>query len=62
MTRLSGAARAGSLHKFFTPAALPFQPVFGGHIAMNALYWLLGILALGLFGYLVYALLKAERF
>jgi len=29
---------------------------------MNALYWLLGILALGLFGYLVYALLKAERF
>jgi K+-transporting ATPase KdpF subunit len=29
---------------------------------MNAMYWLSGLLALFLFGYLVYALLRAERF
>jgi len=29
---------------------------------MSAMYWLSGVLALFLFGYLVYALLKAERF
>jgi K+-transporting ATPase KdpF subunit len=29
---------------------------------MSAMYWLAGLLALFLFGYLVYALLKAERF
>jgi K+-transporting ATPase KdpF subunit len=29
---------------------------------MSGLYWLSGLLALFLFGYLVYALLKAERF
>jgi K+-transporting ATPase KdpF subunit len=29
---------------------------------MTAMYWLSGLLALFLFGYLVYALLKAERF
>jgi K+-transporting ATPase KdpF subunit len=29
---------------------------------VNAMYWLSGVLALFLFGYLVYALLKAERF
>jgi len=29
---------------------------------MNALYWLSGAVSLGLFVYLVYALLKAEEF
>jgi K+-transporting ATPase KdpF subunit len=29
---------------------------------MNAMYWLSGLLALFLFGYLLYALLKAEKF
>ncbi len=29
---------------------------------MTGTYWLVGLLALGLFGYLIYALLKAERF
>jgi K+-transporting ATPase KdpF subunit len=29
---------------------------------MNVMYWLSGALALLLFGYLLYALLKAERF
>jgi K+-transporting ATPase KdpF subunit len=29
---------------------------------MNAMYWISGLLALFLFGYLLYALLKAERF
>ena len=29
---------------------------------MNPIYWLSGVLALFLFGYLLYALLKAERF
>ncbi len=29
---------------------------------MNPMYWLLGPLALFLFGYLLYALLRAERF
>ena len=29
---------------------------------MNASYLLAGLLALGLFGYLLYALIKAERF
>jgi K+-transporting ATPase KdpF subunit len=29
---------------------------------MNPLYWLLGPLALFLFAYLLYALLRAERF
>jgi K+-transporting ATPase KdpF subunit len=29
---------------------------------MSAVYWLSGLLALFLFGYLLYALLKAERF
>ena len=29
---------------------------------MNAMFWFLGILSLGLFGYLVYALLNAENF
>jgi K+-transporting ATPase KdpF subunit len=29
---------------------------------MNAAYWLSGILALLLFGYLLYALIRAERF
>ena len=29
---------------------------------MNVMYWLSGLLALFLFGYLLYALLKAERF
>ena len=29
---------------------------------MNALYWLSGAVAAGLFAYLVYALLKAEEF
>jgi K+-transporting ATPase KdpF subunit len=29
---------------------------------MSAIYWLAGLLALCLFGYLVYALLKAEKF
>lgn len=29
---------------------------------MSAMYWLAGLLALFLFGYLLYALLKPERF
>ncbi len=29
---------------------------------MSVMYWLSGLLALFLFGYLLYALLKAERF
>jgi len=29
---------------------------------MSAMYWLVALISLGLFGYLVYALLKAERF
>jgi K+-transporting ATPase KdpF subunit len=29
---------------------------------MSGIYWLAGLLALILFGYLLYALLKAERF
>ena len=29
---------------------------------MSGMYWLAGLLAVGLFGYLVYALLRAERF
>ena len=29
---------------------------------MSAMYWLAGLLALFLFGYLLYALLKAEQF
>ena len=29
---------------------------------MNAMYWLSGLLAMFLFGYLLYALLRAERF
>jgi K+-transporting ATPase KdpF subunit len=29
---------------------------------MSALYWIALILTTGLFGYLVYAMLKAERF
>ena len=29
---------------------------------MSGLYWFLGALCLGLFGYLVYALLNAEQF
>jgi K+-transporting ATPase KdpF subunit len=29
---------------------------------MNALYWVALLLTAGLFGYLVYAMLKAERF
>ena len=29
---------------------------------MNAMYWLSGLLALFLFGYLLYALVKAEKF
>lgn len=29
---------------------------------MTAMYWLAGLLAAFLFGYLLYALLKAERF
>jgi K+-transporting ATPase KdpF subunit len=29
---------------------------------MSSMYWLSGLLALFLFGYLLYALLKAERF
>jgi K+-transporting ATPase KdpF subunit len=29
---------------------------------VSAIYWLAGLLALFLFGYLLYALLKAERF
>jgi K+-transporting ATPase KdpF subunit len=29
---------------------------------MSIMYWLSGLLALLLFGYLLYALLKAERF
>jgi K+-transporting ATPase KdpF subunit len=29
---------------------------------MSAMYWLLGMVSLGLFAYLVYALLKAEHF
>ena len=29
---------------------------------MNGMYWLAGLLALFLFGYLLYALLRPERF
>ena len=29
---------------------------------MNALYWLSGAVSVGLFAYLIYALLKAEEF
>lgn len=29
---------------------------------MNAMYWVSGLLAIFLFGYLLYALLRAERF
>jgi len=29
---------------------------------MSAMYWLAGLLALFLFGYLLYALFKAEKF
>jgi len=29
---------------------------------MNAMYWLVGLLALFLFGYLLYALFRAEKF
>jgi K+-transporting ATPase KdpF subunit len=29
---------------------------------MSAMYWLVGLVSLGLFAYLLYALLKAERF
>jgi K+-transporting ATPase KdpF subunit len=29
---------------------------------MSALYWIALILTLGLFGYLIYAMLKAEKF
>jgi len=29
---------------------------------MSAMYWLAGLLALFLFGYLLYALIRAERF
>jgi K+-transporting ATPase KdpF subunit len=29
---------------------------------MNLMYWLIGLLALLLFGYLLWALIKAERF
>jgi K+-transporting ATPase KdpF subunit len=29
---------------------------------MTGMYWISGLLALGLFAYLLYALLKAERF
>jgi K+-transporting ATPase KdpF subunit len=29
---------------------------------MNVMYWLSGLLALCLFGYLLYALVKAEKF
>jgi K+-transporting ATPase KdpF subunit len=29
---------------------------------MNTMYWIAGLLALFLFGYLLYALLRAERF
>jgi K+-transporting ATPase KdpF subunit len=29
---------------------------------MSGMYWLSGLLALGLFGYLLYALIRAERF
>jgi K+-transporting ATPase KdpF subunit len=29
---------------------------------MNAMYWMSGVLALFLFGYLLYALIKAEKF
>jgi len=29
---------------------------------MTAIYWLSGLLALFLFGYLLYALIRAERF
>jgi len=29
---------------------------------MSAMYWLSGLLALGLFAYLLYALIKAEKF
>jgi K+-transporting ATPase KdpF subunit len=33
-----------------------------GENAVSAIYWLAGALALFLFGYLLYALLRAERF
>jgi K+-transporting ATPase KdpF subunit len=33
-----------------------------GKVVVSAIYWLAGLLALFLFGYLLYALLKAERF
>jgi K+-transporting ATPase KdpF subunit len=29
---------------------------------MNLMYWLIGLLALLMFGYLLWALIKAERF
>jgi K+-transporting ATPase KdpF subunit len=29
---------------------------------MSGMYWLAGLVSLGLFGYLIYALLRAERF
>jgi K+-transporting ATPase KdpF subunit len=29
---------------------------------MSGMYWLAGLVSAGLFGYLVYALLRAERF
>jgi len=29
---------------------------------MSWIYWLSGLLSLGLFGYLLYALIKAEKF
>jgi K+-transporting ATPase KdpF subunit len=33
-----------------------------GEVPMSLMYWLSGLLALFLFGYLLYALLRAERF
>jgi K+-transporting ATPase KdpF subunit len=33
-----------------------------GEDAMNGMYWLSGLLALLVFGYLLYALIRAERF
>ena len=33
-----------------------------GKVLMSTMYWLAGLLALFLFGYLLYALLRAERF
>jgi K+-transporting ATPase KdpF subunit len=29
---------------------------------MTGMYWLAGLVSVGLFGYLIYALLRAERF